>query len=458
MNEFLREHWTRSRIFRVVLVLALGYAGLRLVVNALYMTILLAPELGLMELPAWSGSEAQPIIPVDLQVYLDAAEQFRAQEPLYDMRGRIEFFQYSPAYAMAFIPFLWLPAGATVAIHVLLHVAAYILLYFTCDRIFRKTGLAGARRALALTLPVWLIFTSFWSDLGYLNVYIIVALLGTLLIEAVLDEHVGWALLWLSLILQSKPHWAFALAIPFLLGRHRFFARLMALAAPAYVAIVGITMWAGGPAYVLGQYGAYVRFLATMGAGFRWAGTEAAYLGYNHSIKQIVFYLLGVTPSSALIASGIKGLLLAPLALVGIRCLLHPGKQPRQTASQLALDLAFATYLGVFIWLDWVWEVSLSPVLLAYLLGTVVQRKLKGALWAVFLPYGLIDVVRLVSFAALGMDAIAPGLYVITDPSLYVPLMMIVILVFYAVLVTRIWRAVFVSTNTYPEGEAVYGL
>jgi len=58
---------------------------------------------------------------------------------------------------------------------------------------------------LAWLLPVWLVFAQFWSDLGYLNVYVLMALLATLFIDALLDERLGWSLVWVSIILQIKP-------------------------------------------------------------------------------------------------------------------------------------------------------------------------------------------------------------------------------------------------------------
>ncbi len=73
--------------------------------------------------------------------------------------------------------------------------------------------------------------------LDVLNIYILLALQATLLIDAVLRERLGWALLWLSLILQTKPMWAFAAAVPLLLGRYRFFLRLVGGAVAIYVGV-----------------------------------------------------------------------------------------------------------------------------------------------------------------------------------------------------------------------------
>jgi hypothetical protein len=60
---------------------------------------------------------------------------------------------------------------------------------------------------------------------------------------------------------------------------------------------------------------------------------------------------------------------------------------------------------------------------------------------ATFLPYALLDPWRVSSLGlrALGWNVIAPGPYVLTDPSIYVPLIMLCILVFYALLIRRLW-------------------
>jgi hypothetical protein len=176
-----------------------------------------------------------------------------------------------------------------------------------------------------------------------------------------------------------------------------------------------------------------------MTANFPWRGPERDFLGYNHSILQIVFYLLGVTPTALRLATGIKIFLLAPLAVVSLRHFLRPVRCAGCQVPHLSLDLLFALYTGAFIWLDIVWELSLGIVLFSYLLATLTGRGAKIWVWAVFLPYALLDVWQVVSFVVLGPDIIAPGLYVWTDPSIYIPIVMIVILVFYALLVKRLW-------------------
>ena len=437
----IRRTWRDSRVFRVFLILALLYASVRLAVHGAYLAMMLYPDAGLMgDMPGWTGAESEPMVPVDLQIYLDAAERFQERQPLYARSTRIEIYQYPPLFALAFIPFVHLPPGATVLIHSILHVAAYTLMLILWHRLFSFLSLTGAREALVRILPAWLVFYPFWSDLGYLNIYVIMALLATLLISAVLRERLAGAVLWLTLIVQIKPHWAFAAAVPLLLGRFDFFVKLVALSFLTNAAIVGGGMLVAGPRYLWEQFRSFVQFVPHVIGDFPWRMPSSPFLGYNHSIKQIAFYLFGVKPSAARLATGIKLGLLAPLGFVAGRIWLGSQEVPLRHVPRRALDLAFALYLGVFIWLDMVWEATLAGAVFAYLIGTVRGSLGRNFAWGVFLPYALIDVWQLLSVAAFGMDVIAPGLYILTDPSIYVPLTMIVILAFYALLLTRLWR------------------
>ena len=441
MSEMLRRCWSRSRGFRIILVVALVYTLLRLTVQGAYLTIMLSQEQDGSTLPDWVGAEG-PMIPVDLQVYLDAAKHLQLREDMY-AQGSLarleELYHYAPSVALAFLPFLWLEPGAVAVIHTLMHLVSYGLLYVWWDRVFGRLGLVRARETLAWTMPVWLVFSAFWSDLGYLNVYVIMALLSTLSIDAVLSERLGWSLLWLSIILQIKPQWAFALAVPLLLGRRRFFLRLATLTALLYIAIAGVTILAMGAAYGWSQHVEYVRFLGRLSRDFPWRSIDQGFLGYNHSITQIVVYILGATPSTLLLAKVLKSLLLAPLAVVAWRHASQPAGTLALTAPQRSLDLAFLLYLGAFLWLDMVWELTLGITVFVYLLATFRRRGERILVYTVFLPYALVDLWQLSSFALFGMDVIAPGPYVLTDPSIYVPLITIVILVFYSLLVKRLW-------------------
>lgn len=430
----LRQAWSKSKFYRIALVATFVYVLLRLVIQmALLVVLWFLPPAGI-----------EPAIPNDLQDYLDAAARLQQRQDLY-LEGpldRVEFYQYAPSYALAFIAFLWLSSPfATAIVHTILHGVAYGLLYLCWGRIFHRLGLDRAREILAWSLPLWLLFSEFWSDLGFLNIYIIMALLATLLIDAVLNERLGWSLLWLSIILQIKPQWSFAMAVPLLLGRYRFFAKLVGSAILIYCAIVGATILIVGPTYGWQQYNDYFRFLWNMRANFPWRGLDAPFLGYNHSITQTVVYLLGVTPGTLRLATGIKALLLMPLAFTALCYLLRPIRLGGHDVPDLSLDWAFALYLGAFIWLDMVWELALGIAIFTYLLATLRRQGAKITIWVVFLPYALLDLWRIVTVAIFGFDAVLPGFYILTDPTVYIPLVMIVILVFYTILVRRLLAA-----------------
>ncbi len=427
--EYLRRCWSRSKIYRVVLVLTVIYVVLRLLVQAIF--------LGGMLLP---GPEGEVFVPVDLRLYLDAARNLRLGQDLYPRGDIIEVYQYSPAYALMFVPLLDLPTSFIVVLDAVLHIVVYVLLYIWWGRIFCRLRLDRACEALAWMLPLWLVFSAFWSDLGYLNIYIPVALLATLLIEAILNERLGWALLWLSVILQTKPHWAFAAAVPLLLGRYRFFLKLVGGAVVIYLIVVAITMLAVGPAYGSQQYVDYVQFLLNLRHNFPWRGPDAPFLGYNHSVTQIVVYLLGVSPDTLFLATLIKVLLLVPLLGVCFIYLRRPVRRAGYRVPNLALELAFVLYLGAFIWLDMVWELSLGIAVFTYLSATLVRRWEQALVWVVFLPYALLDLWQVLSFMVGGPSVVLPGMYILTDPSIYVPLIMIVLLTFYALLLRRLWE------------------
>lgn len=437
----IRQYWRVSRGYRVALVAAIVYAVLRLAIQIFLFSDALQPE------AIAQGAQ----VSADLQLsYIPAAQHFKAGEDIY-LKGSLEVleyhFPYSPAFAFFFMPILLLPLPILVPLLVILHIAAYLLLYRWWDRIFETNNLHHAAVMWARLLPLFLVFSVFWDDLAYMNIYLIVALFSTFLIDAILQEKLGWAVFWLGVvILPIKPHWAFALALPLLLGRNRFFIQLLIGSLLAYLAVAGITIVAGGVEYGLRQYQDYFGFLTRLSRDFPWWGPDKPFLGYNHSVKQIVLYYLGVSPTTMQIATVAKLLLLVPLGLVGLKFLRRPLGKAGYQVPELALGIAFALYLGAFIWLDMVWELSLGLVIFAYLLATIQSQGIKTFLWILFAPYALLDIWRLVSYIALGDDVLYEGAYVLTDPLIYVPWIMMVLLVFYALLLQKLNRSSLEST------------
>lgn len=429
----VRECWAISKGYRVALIAAIVYAVLRFAIQIYLFSDALQPE------AIAQGAQ----VSADLQFsYIPAAQHFKAGEDIY-LQGSLEVleyhFPYSPAFAFFFMPILLLPLGTLVPVLVILHILAYALLYIWWDRIFEKNKLYDVALLWAKMLPLFLVFTAFWDDLAYMNIYLIVALFATFLIDAILQEQLGWAIFWLgAVILPIKPHWAFALALPLLLGRYKFFFKLLVGSILSYLAVAGITVLAGGIEYGLRQYQGYFGFLARLSRDFPWRGSNQPFLGYNHSVMQTVLYYLGVSAANMRIGTIVKLLLLVPLGLVGLKYLLRPVGKPGYEVPEIALAFTFALYLGAFIWLDMVWELSLGLVIFAFLLATTQQKSVRTVLWLLFAPYALLDIWRLVTYGALGDSILYEGSYILTDPLIYVPWIMMVLLLFYGLLLQKL--------------------
>jgi hypothetical protein len=431
----IRECWSESRAYRVLLIAAIVYALLRFAIQVYFFGDAFRPE---------AVAEGVQVSADLQQSYIASAERFRAREDLY-LTGSLEHVEahylYSPAFAFFFGPILLLPLQILLPLMVIIHIAVYILLYLVWDRIFQKNGLRHISKQWAYLLPVFLVFSPFWDDLSYMNTYMIIALFATLLIGAILRENLTWSIICLGVfILPIKPHWAFALVIPLLLGRYRFFIKLLLGSLVAYLAVAGITILAGGVDYGLQQYQGYFAFLTRLSRDYPWWGPDQPFLGYNHSILQIVLYITGVSTVNMRIAAILKLLLLLPLGWVSLKFLRHRFNKPGYEVPEIGLALAFVFYLGAFIWLDMVWELSLGLVLFAYLLATTQQKWIRTVLWILFAPYALLDIWRVISYAVLGDSVLYQGAYVLTDPLIYVPWIMMIILAFYVLLLQKLNR------------------
>lgn len=430
--ENIRKTWRHSRVYRWVLTAALLYVLLRFGAQVYY----------LMEFFRIGPTQGY-LAPPDLQLYLNASQHLLNRQDLYTLGPLTDttVYHYAPSFALLFIPFLWMTPQVAAITHTLLHFPIYALLYIRWARIFRKTGLAQAEETLILALPLWLVFSAFWGELAWLNIYILMALLATLLIEAVLEERLAWSLLWLSILFQIKPQWAFAAALPLLLGRWRFFFKLMILTLVVYLGIVGVVLLVAGPSYGLEQYKNYFLFLVNLSDNFPWHEPGHAYMGYNHSIAQVIIYWLGATPATMRVVTGIKLLLLMPFSVIAWRCFRDTLRRiDRKVSPLLSLDLVFVLYLSAFLWLDMVWELTLGIAVFTYLWATAKSSMAKAGMGITFVFYALIDLWRLVSLLLFGSKVLSPNLDVLSDPALYFPVITVVVLTFYAILLGRLWK------------------
>ena len=431
--KYIKAEWSRSKTYRVLLILAVIYVVLRLAIQVFLFADAMRPE---------AVAEGVQVSADLQQSYIASAQHFQAREDLY-LKGSLEHVEahylYSPAFAFFFSPLLLLPLAILLPLMLIIHIGAYGLLYVWWHRIFEQNNLPHVASQWARLLPLYLVFSVFWDDLSYMNTYIIIALFATLLIDAIMQEKLGWASFWLgAVILPIKPHWAFALTLPLLLGRYRFFFKLLIGAALVYLVVAGMTILAGGVEYGVRQYQDYFGFLSRLTRDYPWWGPDKPFLGYNHSILQIVLYSLGVSAANMRLATIIKLLLLLPLGWISLNFLRNPIHKTGSEVPGTALAIVFAFYLGAFIWLDMLWELSLGIVIFAYLLATAEQKGTRVLLWVLFGPYALLDSWRLVSYMALGENVLYEGAYVLTDPLIYLPWIMIVLLVFYAILLLRL--------------------
>lgn len=380
----------------------------------------------------------------DLRIVVDAALRMAQRGDTYYLGvwpDGFDVYNYSPLYALTVAQIATrFPFTSHALAHGLLGLVAYVALFFTWLRLFPRLGVPKAGAFQLAILPLWLIYAGWWGDSILLNIYIPLALIVSWVFYFVWQERLIPAALLLVLVLQSKPQWAFALALPLVLGRFRFFAKLFTAVVLGYLGAAALTIGILGLDYGVAQYQAYYTMLDIAPTQISWHG-PGEYIGYDHSVAQIYFYLFGYSPDAWTVVRLIKLALLAPLGLVAILVMrLKPERQP-----QLALEAFFSLYYASFIWLDLVWETTLSIIAFIFLM-TVLQKRWQRWIVAVpFIWYAISDLWQVVgvpvSALVLGTDVVSvqgPPLW--ADPSFRIPIIMLVILGSYSVLLGRIFQ------------------
>jgi hypothetical protein len=412
LSEALRQQWRNSRSFRRWTTLAVIGLVINLALTALWQLEIITFE------------DTPPAN--DLKIYLEAATRFLNREDLY-IAPRPDFglFAYSPAFAMLVSLLTFLPYKIVWILDALLHIIAYWAIYWCWYMIFRQQELNTAAETLIRLFPLWIIFTGLLYEIAYMNIYIFMALLATLLLEAMLYQQTGRAILWLAILLPIKPQWAFALGIPFLLGQWRFLSKVVIGAVLAYAAIFAITTLIAG-SYAVQQHAEYVKFLSSIPNTFVWnTMTNDGHIGYNNSIMQLVVFFTNRALYSVSLTTAIKILLSLPLIAIYLR---YRRYSSQEAASNFILEWAFALYLLTFLWLDVVTELTFGIVIFTYLLATLPNQGLKNIARLIFLPYALtliwITVTGIVSF-------FVPLPEMVYDPSLFVPFILIAMLGLY---------------------------
>ncbi len=427
----------RSLLYKLFLILALVLMAVRMGVHGVYLNTLLASQERAGS--SYLGSGDFDHLPLDLGVYLQAGWRFRQQEPLYpdeDLEDMM-IYQYSPSFALVFSVVLFIPPPILLGAITGLYFLGFITLFLIWGQYFRTYRLRKALNTLIWLLPVWLLYSAFWVDLGFMNLYIMMALLASLLIFYVIEEKLLPAAVILCLILLSKPHYAFPALVPLLFKRHRFFLKMLLLAMVGYVAMSIITVLVAGVTYGVAQYRLYLHFLTNLSRDFPFSAGKDGLLGYNHSVKQVLIYYLGNSRRVWIIADAVKYTLLVPLGAALMN--LYRGEKlpsPRE-APLIAMDAAFGLYLGVFIWLDMVWELTFGIIVFVFCYAYEKRAWLRLLLGFLFLVYAFADLWQVLSVALFGMDVLVKNSYIRTDPHYYVPILLVLILVLYYATLSR---------------------
>jgi len=292
--------------------------------------------------------------------------------------------------------------------------------------------LNSAAETLIRLSPLWILFTGLLYEIAYMNIYIFMAFIATLLIEAVHKQQTGRAILWLAILLPIKPQWAFALGIPIMLGQWRFFLKVVGGALLAYFAILAVIVLVTGQ-YALQQYREYFQFLQSFPYTFVWnTMNKDGHIGYNNSIMQLIIFFSNRAPYSVLLTTVIKILLSLPLIGIYWR---YRRDSPREANPDFTLEWTFALYLLAFLWRDVVTELTFGIVVFTYLLGTLPEPGFSILAKLVFLPYALthlwITVTGIASF-------IVPLPNLIIDPSLFIPFILIAMLGLYGLVLWQL--------------------
>ena len=431
----------RSKLFwALVIVTALYFVvreGAQLAIHAGWL------DIGMAASSAEAGNEANAWFGRDLRVVVGAANRLVERRDMYPIdkwMATFDEYNYSPFYAL-FISQIStrLPFNVQATLHALVSLAAYAALFFTWRRLFPFLGMSQASQVIVGILPLWFLYTAWWGDAILLNIYILLALTVSWLFYFIWKERLWPSALLLILILQVKPQWAFPLALPLVLGRFRFFAKLVALVVGGYLLVAMVTVLWLGTDYGLAQYTAYYRMLAIAPNKIPWHG-PGEYIGYDHSIAQIYFYLFGYTDAAWPIVRLIKVLIIAPLAVIAIRLI----RRNQETQPGPALEAYFALYFASFVWLDLVWETTLSIVVFVYLMAVLKDRWARWLAAVTFVGYTLADLwqvigIPLASVVVGGAELLKHGPPLWADPSFRIPLIMLVILTFYGLLIWRLW-------------------
>jgi hypothetical protein len=264
-----------------------------------------------------------------------------------------------------------------------------------------------------------------------LDLNVLIILTASLTIYLLIEEKAFPAAILISLLFLTEPYWAFLLLIPLLFGRYRFFVKLLFLTLFGCILTVLLTLTLVGWKYGLSQYQACVKYALQSSKYYSWRTPRDGPLGYNHSLRQVIYYYFGQTTFVAGLVNLLQQVLTLPFFLIAFGYIINPLKCRCNKKPLVIIDLSFALYLSVCLWLDFLWQLIFSIVILVYLLHFSKKPWVKNLLWLLFIPYALIDVWQALSYLFFGPSVVDAVGFLTIDPSLHFPFLLILLLAIY---------------------------
>jgi len=406
--------------------------------------------IGLAQTPALGLPEEFIFPGNDLVVYLKAGQVVWTGGSPYVTEPWIDpaVFHYSPVVAVITAQVIGRTSGFGDALPFRLLAILYWAVVVIClpvawmvwRRVF-SIFLPNSPRLMTAWLPLWLIYSQWFADQNYLNLYTVLMVLTGALTLAVAQQRTWLAVFLAVLILQTKPHYAFPLILPWLLGNWRYFVKLMMGVAFAYVAVAGATVLAVGPSYGLALYNDYARFLTSIQANYPWS---SYYLGYNHSWYSIIHWIFGIQPWVPIVVTSIKIVSFIPVGWLAWR-----GLRGRIADRPIvALGIALALHLWSMTLLDQLWEVSLAIVAFMFLLAAASPTIRRIAI-LISVPFALLGLAQLAGWGAATLVGRSIDQL---DVTARLPTMMATALGLYAILILTIRRSCLRTKDLLPDG------
>jgi hypothetical protein len=384
MRELLRS----APDMRYRLLWALALLGCLMLVHFNVRGLSGAPEGGLPTQFIFPGN--------DLVVYLRAGQAIADGESPYPQGawGDTAVFHYSPTFALAIGQLVKgmpanLPFRQLAYLHLALILAAFPVAWVAWRGVFHQLELEAAEAAMMAWLPLWLVYSQWFADQNYLNIYTFLLLLTGLLALALLQERLLLSVVLALIIAQTKPHYLFPLFLPLMSGRWRFFAKVAIGSIAGYTLVVGATIVALGPHFGRALYADYIVFLTTIAERYPWSGY---YLGYNHSWQSILNWIFGLRSWIPAAVTGLRFALFVPLGWLGLRWWRDRDSGIDRTTA--ALGVAFAGHLWLITSLDQLWEITAVIVIFPYLLA-VGSGWVRWLATAICVPFALLGVAQL---------------------------------------------------------------